>query len=80
MVVTDFRTGSIKEEPIAVSATLDEITADMRSLGYLTESQTLTLGEIDLGLEDDGEDEDDYEDEAGLFPACQVSYDFIFNV
>lgn len=61
MVVTDFRTGEIKEEPISVSSTLDEIAEDMRQLGYLTRRQTLTLGGIDL--EDEYDEDDEYQED-----------------
>lgn len=41
MVVTDLRTGKVKTEQISRSTSLAEVAKDMRSLGYLTENQSL---------------------------------------
>jgi hypothetical protein len=41
MLVTDYRTGRTKREPISVSNGLSDAESDMRKLGYITENQTL---------------------------------------
>ncbi len=41
MIVTDFRNNTVREEEISVSYTLEEITEDMRSLGYLSDNEEL---------------------------------------